>query len=196
MQDKAVLARLAYLSPSERQAEAQRLGYTIESQDADRVLLSNPEGQAVISVRGTDLKNPKNVVRDVATDVAILFGKGEKTPRYMATQKLFEEAIQSGKYKNIEAVGHSLGGHQAIHLGKTYGIKTHAFNPAFSLPDVARSFIDRLAVRQKHKNINIYTTATDPISVASMLSLTANVRRHKPLKHGLSSHSLEQFINH
>ena len=192
MERKAKIANLAYLSPEQRAKEAESLGFTIEKQDADRVLLADPQGNAVVALRGTQFKH-KNMLRDVATDVAILFGKGERTPRYKASERFLEEAKASGKYNKIETVGHSLGAHQALHLGKTYGVETHAFNPAFSLPDVARSVVDRVVVRKKLPHINIYTTGTDPISIASMASLTHNVKRHKAKKGHVSSHALEQF---
>lgn len=192
MERKAKIANLAYLSPQERAKEAEKLGYTIDKQDADRVLLADPQGNAFVAIRGTQFK-PKNAIRDLATDVAILFGKGEKTPRYKASERFFEDAKMSGKYNKIEAVGHSLGAHQALHLGKTYGAETHAFNPAFSLPDVARSVVDRFVVRKKMPHIQIYTTGTDPISIASLASLTHNVKRHKATKGHVSSHALEQF---
>ena len=58
----AELSRIAYLPQYERSDAAGRLGYSIDSQDEDRVLFSK-DGQGVLAFRGTDLKRPKNAWR-------------------------------------------------------------------------------------------------------------------------------------
>lgn len=194
MQTEAKLARIAYLSPEERKQEAMKLGYTVENQDADRALLVK-DGKAVITIRGTTPKEKSNALRDLATDTAILFGQAEKTPRYIATDMFLQNAMNKG-YSDISAVGHSLGAHQALYLGKKYGVKTTAFNPAFSFKDIAKSVGERITLGgKKYKNIEIYTTGTDPISFGSLLNISQDVKRIKPTKPWLSSHALEQFIN-
>ena len=185
----ANLARIAYLPLDQRQSEAERFGYQIADQDPDRVLLTQGD-RAVISLRGTDLKNKKNAVRDIFTDAAIVFGSAEKTPRYIANEQFLRKAMEKG-YSNIEAVGHSLGGHGAAVLGRDYGIKTTVFNPAFGVKEVARSFRDRLLSNQKHNNIAIYTTETDPVSIGTNLSLTGKVYRKRAKG---DPHSLKNFL--
>lgn len=189
----AKLAGIAYLSPEERIAEAGKLGYRVESQDPDRALLVNEQGKGVITIRGTAPTEKGKALRDLATDTAILFGQGEKTPRYIATDLFLQNAMQKG-VKDITAVGHSLGGHQALYLGKKYNIPVKAYNPAFSFPDIARSAVERLQWGKRNPNIQIYTTGTDPISIGSLLNVSQNVKRVKPTKPWLSSHALEQFI--
>lgn len=188
----ADLANITYLEPSERISAAQALGYDVDYQDADRALFFNPKtAKAVLAFRGTDLKRKKNAIRDIMTDTAILFGKGEKTPRYMESERVLAQAIGSKKYSSIETTGHSLGGHQALYLGKEYGIPSRAFNPAFTIKEVATSVRDRL-IGMRRPNLQIFTTAIDPVSFGAAASLTGKVYRVKR-KRGYDPHALEHF---
>lgn len=184
----AHLAKIAYLPRQQRQDEASKLGFSIAEQDDDRVLLTK-DNRSVISLRGTDLKHGKRGVRDLLTDSAIVFGKAEKTPRYIANEQFLVNAMQKGY--NPEVVGHSLGGHGAVVLGKEYGVKATAFNPAWSIPDVVKSYRDRFLSNRKYKNIEIQTTYTDPISIGSSLSVTGKVKRRKAKG---DPHSLANFL--
>lgn len=184
----AHLAKIAYLPKQQRQTEAERLGFSITDQDDDRVLLTK-DNRAVISLRGTDLKQGKRGVRDLLTDTAIVFGSAEKTPRYIANEQFLVKAMEKGL--RPEVVGHSLGGHGAVVLGKDYGVKATAFNPAFGIKEIATSFRDRVTNR-KHKNVTIHTTTTDPISMGASFSLTGNVRRKRATKD--NPHSLSNFL--
>lgn len=185
----ANLARIAYLPKADRATEAQKFGYQVADQDDDRVLLTK-DNKAVISLRGTDLKKSKRAVRDLLTDTAVVFGQAEATPRYIANEQFLLKAMDKG-FKNIEAVGHSLGGHGAIVLAKDYGIKATVFNPAWSIPDLARSYRDRILMNKKYNNITINTTYTDPISIGSSLSVTGKVKRRKAKG---DPHSLANFL--
>ena len=162
----AELSRIAYLPQHERADAAGRLGYSIDSQDDDRVLFSK-DGQGVLAFRGTDLKRPKNAWRDLLTDAAVLVGKAERTPRYLASEDAYTRAVQSKKYKSVKAVGHSLGGHQAIHIAKTFGAEAHAYNPAASIPDIARGIRDKI-FGSPAKRATSYITSQDPISIGTI----------------------------
>lgn len=185
----AHLAKISYLPKSERQSEANRLGYQIADQDEDRVLLTKGD-KAIISLRGTDLTKSKRAFRDLLTDTAVVFGQAEKTPRYIANEQFLRKAMEKG-YKDIETVGHSLGGNASVALAKDYGIKATVFNPAWSIPDLARSYRDRFLMNRKYNNITINTTYTDPISIGSSLSVTGKVKRRKAKG---DPHSLSNFL--
>lgn len=86
----------------------------------------NKNGEAVIAYRGTNWKN----LDDLAADAHIAFGSRK--------HKRFEDAEDIAyrtrmKYKKIKATGHSLGGTQALHVNKKYGIDAVAFNPGSGL---------------------------------------------------------------
>lgn len=185
----ANLARIAYLPRTQRAEEAQKFGYEIADQDDDRVLLTQGD-KAIVSLRGTDLKKGKRAFRDLLTDAAVVFGQAEKTPRYIANEQFLQKAFNKG-YKNVEAVGHSLGGHGATALAKDYGIKATVFNPAWTIPDLARSYRDRFLMGKKYNNITINTTYTDPVSLSSSLSVTGKVKRQKAKG---NPHSLSNFL--
>ena len=188
----AQLAAAAYMSPEEADVTAQKLGYKLEQSDADRMVFANNEGHAVVAFRGTDLKRPKNAWRDLLTDAAVLFGKQERTPRFMKSEQVIHDAMS--KYKRVTATGHSLGGSQSVHVARQLGIEAHSFNPGYSLPDVVRSFKDRIFGNTRHikHTNNVYTTSFDPISMASHLALNAHVHRVNPKEK--NPHSLRNFL--
>lgn len=190
----AQISKLMYLPQTLRDEEADRLGYRIEGQDEDRALLvpKDSSGEAVIGFRGTDTKTLKRTWRDVLTDVAVVFGKAEKTPRFVKSEEFLQSALQKG-YKNIALTGHSLGGSQAVALGREYGAKTVAFNPAFGIPAIAKSAVQRIVERRKLPQLQLHTTWGDPISFGVMGSLTGKVVRHKR-KAGLPAHAIENFV--
>lgn len=189
----AQLSKVMYLPQTEREEAASKLGYTLQSQDEDRALFVNDQNQAVIGFRGTDLKDNQRAWRDVLTDTAVLFGKGQQTPRLIANERFLQDALASKQYDSVSLTGHSLGGLGAVALGRDYGLQTHAYSPAFGIPEVARSVKDRIIERRKHPNLNLYTTWLDPISKGVMYSLTGKVHAQKR-KHGLSSHTIENYV--
>lgn len=189
-QEYARLSSLMYLPQTERDEAVAKLGYRIDSQDEDRALFTKG-GKSVIAFRGTDIKSLKRGWRDVLTDVAMVFGQGEKTPRFRANEAFVIGAIQRG-HKDLTLTGHSLGGAGAVALGREFGTKTVAFNPAFGAPAVAKSIVHRVIERRKLPQLEIHTTWTDPVSFGVMGSLTGRVVRHKK-KFGLPSHAIEQF---
>lgn len=188
----ANLAKITYEPMEKRNEEAQKFGFRVVEQDRDRVLYANDEGRAVIGLRGTDIKNPKNAVRDILTDIAIFFGKEGNTPRFETNRRFAERAIGSGKFKSIESVGHSLGAVGSADLGKRYGIKSYGFNPAFMIPQVAQSIKDRIRTfGKKQSNIIIHSTYADPISFGVGAS-SGKVFRHKTKAD--NAHSIRNFI--
>ena len=188
----AQLSDVTYLPPELRHESAAKLGYRVVDQDRDRALFANDQGQAVFGFRGTDVKHGRNAVRDLLTDAVVLVGKGEKTPRYRATEDFVSKHLAAGHaYKDVSAVGHSLGGHQALHVGREFGITTRAYNPAATLPDVARSIRDRV-VGFRRQNLSSFITHSDPVSVATAAQLTGRV--HHVRQKVADPHALANFL--
>jgi len=188
----ALLSDIAYLAPEKRNEEAMKYGYTVKSQDADRVYFTAENKPPVIAFRGTDLKKKSTMWRDIYTDTAVLFGKFEKTPRAIANEAFVQKTLAGGD-KDVRLTGHSLGGISATVIGKEYGLKTTVYNPAFGLPEVAKAFKERVLENRRISNLTIYTVEKDPISMGAMFSLTGKVYKKKP-KAGVSAHSIKQFI--
>jgi hypothetical protein len=184
----AHLARAAYMRPDEANNYAKQFGYQLAYHDKDRHVYENPESKhAVVSFRGT---NPKNV-RDLLTDAAIFLGKEAKTPRFMESERVTQNVLTSGKYNKVTTTGHSMGGTQASHIAREFGVESHAYNPAFTLPHIAQSLKDKLTFGRKNKNLNIYTNYRDPISMGVAFSHGhVHVRRQKHK----NPHSIKNFL--
>ena len=196
-QESKLYARISdimYLPKEQRDESALQLGYDVVKQDDDRALFVSKEtGTAVVGFRGTDLKKNSRMWRDVATDTAVLLGKADKTPRLIANERFLQDVIHTKQYKDIKLTGHSLGGLGATKLGQEYGLETHAYNPAFGIPEIAKSWKDRIVQRKKNTNLKLYTTWGDPISFGVMASLTGKVYTQKK-KEGIPRHALVNFL--
>ncbi len=191
--DEKTAAHLSYIARlpiQEREAAAAPLGYRIESQDEDRALFKNESGHAVMAFRGTDLEHRNRRWRDVMADAAVLVGKAQKSPRYMASERAYADAVR--QHGRVDVVGHSLGGHQALHLAREYGARATVFNPATSIPDVARGVRDWI-VGRRAPDATSYITHRDPISIATMARLAGKVVV-RPVKPGESAHALKNFL--
>jgi hypothetical protein len=184
----AHLANAAYMKPEQADNYARQFGYQLAYADKDRHVYENPATKhAVLSFRGTKVKD----ARDLLTDAAIFFGKEEKTPRFIESERKAVELLQSKKYDKITTTGHSLGGTISSHIAREYGLESHAFNPAFTLPHIAKSLKDKLTFRKKNKNLNIYTNYRDPISMGVAFSHgQVHVRKQKEA----NPHSLKNFL--
>lgn len=188
----ALLSDIAYKPMSDRDQEAQKHGYRVVKQDDDRVYFESDTHPPVIAFRGTDLKSKSRMWRDIYTDTAVLFGKFEKSPRAIGNEAFVQDILQTKKTAPI-LTGHSLGGLGASIISKEYGLKGKVYNPAFGIPEVAKSFRERILEQRRIPQLEIYTTGKDPISMGAMFSLTGKVYKKKP-KAGISSHALQQFL--
>ena len=122
--------------------------------------IKDPNGNFIISYRGTDLKNPS----DIFADFEIAFGR-DKIPIYLndrfdSANKLYNQVkSQSGDNKVI-LTGHSLGGAQAIYVGLKNDTESYSFNTGTS---PFSTIFSQLPSKGKDKQ-NIYLTGKDIIS--------------------------------
>jgi hypothetical protein len=191
----AVIADEVYKKPSER---GERNGWRYVSGDK-RHGIWNKGSQAVIGVRGTDFKDPK----DVADDVAIGVGALKLTPRYKQAKKWVKKAIKKYGKNNVQVSGHSLGGKIAKELAKDFAIKFaikgSTFNAGASVSDAVSSIGDRVACKinkkgkrcKKAKKVENYRTKIDPVSAAAVGDINTNTVKRKK---GLDPHAIANFV--
>ena len=191
MHQSAVLADAAYT----RQAPE---GYTIDSSLSNRnrtTLVNNETGRAVMSFRGTDLKSKQNKWKDLGSDALLAVGLQELSSRFRNAKKATKEAIDKYGSDNVELVGHSLGGSQALYANSKYKVRTTALNPGVSPANARKGMLDKLGdalfKRKVNRNAVVYHTgAQDVISALSPLVNARVVTVRPKVK---SAHSLANF---
>jgi hypothetical protein len=168
-----------------------KINYTIEprlSSEISTVLIDNVTGETVISYRGTDVNNSK----DLITDALALFGKERSSPEYgEVTEQL--EAVERLYGTPKELIGFSRGSVLSMNLGDEFDIPTTQFNPLIS-PSLVKG-------QEEGSTHTIFRTLNDPISILAR-GKTANskwtIRSILPLKDTISpmeEHYLKQFLS-
>ena len=190
-----------YNKNEERLAEIEEAtGLKIDRSLSDEwsVVLHDGEGKAYISYRGTDPKNAQDLAEDwrIFTSKTIKKGEG-MTPRLASAEAKY--LMTAGKYEVAGVAGHSLGGHQSLHIAEKYGVEGFHYNPAVSY-EQAFNQLARSSTKQM-----IYRNPDDPVSmwsaIASLKSkLTGKVPNpnrvvhHTPLTESVKdSHSLSNM---
>ena len=117
-------------------------GHTIDKELSNgnrSVYVNNKTGKATVSFRGTDLSGKKNRWKDLGTDALVGLGLQNLSSRHRNAVKTTRLAVAKYGKDNVNLVGHSLGGSQALYAHQKTGLDAHAFNPCVSPLDVARS---------------------------------------------------------
>ena len=131
--DYAKLSQAAY-NPTGFADSTRAAGYdinrTLSSREAT-VYVHQHTGKAVISYKGTSpgqwARFKKN---DFAADVGIGLGIREQlNGRFRQAADTYQRAVAMYGAKNVEVTGHSLGGSQALYVGRKFNAKGIAFEP-------------------------------------------------------------------
>ncbi len=190
-----------YYKDEERLAEIEEAtGLKIDPELSDRysVVLHDSEGNAYISYRGTDPKNPQDLAEDwrIFTSKTIKKGEG-MTPRLASAEAKY--IATASKYKVIGVSGHSLGGHQSLHIAEKYGVEGFHYNPAVSYEQAFNQ-----SGFSKVKQM-IFRNPDDPVSLWAGLASAKNkltgrvpnpnrVVHHTPITTSAKdSHGLDNF---
>jgi len=154
------------------------------------VVLKNGN-QVVISYRGTDLKNPS----DILADAEILLGRDKikifLNDRFDEANSLFNKVKKEYPESEITLTGHSLGSAEAIYVGTKNNTKSVSFNEGTSPMDV---LLSQFGNKETDKKQVVYITGKDVISNLSILE-PYDVR-FVSAKNDLNflSHSLNYFL--
>jgi hypothetical protein len=177
-------------------------GYVIDKaySNRNRTLYVDPEtNKAVLAFAGTRLNSKKHRWGDIGSDALIALGLQSVSSRFRNAKKSYKSARE--KYEDLQVVGHSAGGSQALYLNSKYAAPTVAFNPGISLPDSKKSLMDKLTSvlhkgRRTKSNATIYHVPKDPISMLSPTLVGANTKVVKvKQKKGKSAHAMDNFLD-
>lgn len=199
--DYAVLSKGAY-NPMSQEGNTRAIGYDIDKDLSSRysTVYSNKNGRAVIAYRGTVPHNLSDLYAD-ATDI---FGSSRKlvdSPRFAQADKLYTRTVAKYGKKNVQVTGHSLGGSQAMYVGRRHGVKGIAFEPGIGPLDA----VERSTLGYKTK-VKIVSTAYDPhIWKHNSLqnfeyAISSGTRFRGPEKHtyvhakGSGLHTIDNFV--
>ena len=126
--EHAVLSQAAY-DPIKFKSNYQQLGYEVDnelSQPSRTVFYNKSNNKAVIAYKGTDPKH----VSDLIADGQIFNGMDEYlSGRFRGAEKAYRNTAKKYGKENVQVTGHSLGGSQAVHVGRKYGVQGTAFEP-------------------------------------------------------------------
>jgi len=151
----------------------------------DRAVFRHEQtGDVVISFRGT---SPKNW-RDVTTDIAMVVNVPRASNRFRNADRVTKQLVEEFGAAHVTAVGHSLGGSQALYVSNKYGIKAHAFNPYIMTSQIAK--------QESFPFATIHTNLTDPIAGGTLLvkSNKKDFRYNIKSWPWLGQHGISNFI--
>jgi dienelactone hydrolase len=143
------------------------------SLSSDYIRTYHRPGKAIVTYKGTNVLDPK----DLKADVAIALGRQRSNQDFRKATEIAKKAKQ--KYQNIITTGHSLGGTKAIESANDTNAKAIVFNPGTGLAGLKTG---------KHK---VYINEQDIIASRVKGSNITKVKgsRFRPLK----SHSITTF---
>ena len=176
MYEYSVLSHAAYVffreGKDEAESEIKSYGYPYkidgDLSDDNSITVLRDDRSPVISFRGTDS------IHDMVPNFFIAIG-AVSTPglRYAFQSERFRLADE--KYDDVfrkhgppVSTGHSLGGTQAIYIGRLKGSHSYSFNPGES-PFGAMSHAFYESLYDADKPQTIYTTKDDPISMSAYM---------------------------
>lgn len=173
----------ALLSSSAYSPQKEVRGYKIlqKYSSPDRVVYEHQSGHKIIAFRGTDPTN----LRDVSTDLLLATGSEALSHRFHKAEMITQELVQKYGKENVSVTGHSLGGSQAMHVSKKFGVVGHAYNPHTTLTSALTG--------ANYPNVTLHVNEGDPISAfyPGAHFHTVDVRSHGT---GLKAHGIENFV--
>lgn len=188
----AMVSRMSYLFVKEEGLE-ERLyenddEYILYKGYSDKnsiVYVNREKNSAVIGFRGT-----MNFISDMTANTLITLGKFESSTRFK--EALIKYNIIKKNFSLVRVTGHSLGGTQAVGIGRYTGCEVHAFAPAQGI-DIRR------IIRNKNRfpNIHTYHIVGDPVSMFCGFEYMSHNNRFDPPNETykmLDRHYLSAFL--
>lgn len=192
----AHLAKAAYEAHHGDSHEVTGRGWRLLKHDGDRAFFERERDdgskEAAISFAGTRLGDKKKRHHDLLADAAIFLGLEKFTKRYSDSEAETRRLVETYGKENVRAVGHSLGAHQAAHVGRTFGIRADAYSPPVSLANLKTAHLDALRRHPPAKNVTFHVIRKDPVSIGH-LGLKFGVKTHKQRR--ANPHSLKNFLD-
>ena len=211
LNEKAKIANLHYLYadlPEEKahkkaSRRLSKLGYELDERNTDKDVLTAKRGNNIhINYTGTNIRNPRDIISDVALGVGIQRINPQFKERRRTTRDIMR---QYGDDKDYTMSGHSLGGSIALNtLSQSKSIrdrvkKVDVFNPGYTLPFHNSIKVDKPIKKELDKKVNIHRVKGDIVSAYSNKDTAfGNLFEHKHKDKGsdmLEKHSLDTFTN-
>jgi len=139
--------------------------------------------EVVVGVRGTDVSN----ISDLLTDIAIVGGVSNFTPRQAVVNNIVQNAINVYGKDKVVLSGHSLGGKLSTNAANKFGLRAYIYNAASSPLDI---------FSRSNKNIQNFSTNyagnRDIVSWFGSLFNKYNQAEFNPTQS--SVHTLQNFL--
>lgn len=173
----------ALLSSSAYSPQKEVRGYKIlqKYSSPDRVVYEHQSGHKIIAFRGTDPGN----VRDLTTDILLATGSESLSHRFHNAEKITQELVRKYGKENVSVTGHSLGGSQAMHVSRKFGVVGHAYNPHTTFTSALTGI--------NYPNVTLHVNEGDPVSAfyPGAHFQTVDVRSNGT---GLKAHGIQNFV--
>jgi len=152
----------------------------------DHGIYHNPrDNTIVLSARGTDVKNAK----DIKADLSILAGTYSKDSRFKKYNSLYKTIKSEFPDANIVTTGHSLGASQSSWLSHKHDLTSYNFNAGFS------SLHNKQKKELSNPKANFFIKAGDPISVSALNhTIKKGILIGNPSVNPIDNHSIDNFI--
>jgi len=177
---------------SELKEYSQTRNYIIDTKLSNRnAVVMKDANKVVISYRGTDLKNPS----DILADTEILLGRDKLgvflNDRFDTANSLYQKVKEEYPDSDITLTGHSLGSASAIFVGIKNNTKSVSFNEGTSPLD---ALFSQFGSKESDKKQIVYLTGKDLLSnFAGLQPYTIKYVENKKAPN-LISHSLNYFL--
>jgi hypothetical protein len=142
-------------------------------------------GHVVIAFRGTNVSD----IRDTSTDLLLAAGATGLSHRFYNAENVTSAVIKKYGRKNVTVTGHSLGGSQALHVSRKFGVNAYVYNPHVSY--------DAGLTGANYKHANIFRNTTDPVPAFSRAAYfkSVTVANNPQASAGLGQHSIDYWVS-
>lgn len=186
----------------EVQKKLKNIGYNLDKKNTDKDVLTATKGNNVhISFTGTDVKNP----RDIISDVALATGVQKINPQFKERRKKTRNIMREyGDDKEYTMSSHSLGSSIALDMmARSKSIRDrvdtlHAFNPGYTKPfHESIKPTDKKIKKELNNKVNIHRVKGDIVSAHANKEISfGNLFEYKHEDKDsnlLDKHSLDTF---
>ncbi len=202
--DLAYMAKAAY-HRNDMSQEVYQLGYTVDEDlsdsnvsDTDHIYTTfTKNGKAVVAYRGT---NPFNT-SDLHADLAISNGTYSWHGRFTGAEMAYVNAVNKYGKDNVQVTGHSLGGSQALHMGRKFGAHGAVFAPGMGAGSwslhkspITIVVMDPLYGYKSPTGAGFF--AIDPVSLLAHQSFVPEDQVWVTPKHryGIQNHGMDNYL--
>jgi len=177
LNEKAKIANIHYIyqdRPNKQRANKMakrklgRLGYELDERNTDKDVLTAKKGNNVhINYSGTNIRNPRDIISDVALGVGVQRLNPQFKERRQKTRNIMR---QYGDDNSYSLGGHSLGGSIALNtVGQSKSIrdrvkKVDVFNPGYTLPFHQSIKVDKPVKKELDKKVTVHRVKGDIVS--------------------------------